>query len=1168
MAIQRRRSRRRPPRGGGDDEALRRRVSRDPINPLTTAPIGGGEPKPTREEQGGTISPGGRWIFDDQWNDWVLLSDYTGGGGGTPPPRPPPVTQPPPRPPPVTQVGGQRQFGDQGAGTGVVGDLRSQGVGIKTTGILPRVAIGDDNQGIEINRFDGGLVDFFSSRNLQRNQSPDVQNMRVNRLTKVSKRKGEDNRTAITSASQVTPGAGFIQFKASWDDAGTPLHASSHYRMSTHIDGSGSGTAAVKRNNSITDDTGTFADVLTSEWTLRSIAGSSDMSFASNTITVASGGAVFLPGEIIRVIGTASNNGYYKVVSSTGTTIVVEETLTTESNTSGVVTGVPIVSMYVVGGVVRISDGNFNDTAPSQWYGHIKRDFWGQGVTYESNAGRFKQPAMKEAYNAWKLEAQALTAPIMVAGARVGDVTGAANEVAIHIAGTHVTGWPEKSVDTVWNARDRVTCTFVYDFTQESELGRTANGEIGIEMGTIITEDDARAFMVEVYTGASNASWNRRITAIKLYYNFHDDVDWYEVEHLEINNGWKGSEKIFNAKNTGYWIPIMSSILDTGTTNGSGNTGTGFLDTAHSILANQIIYIDNTATIEPTSLITYAKTITDSNNIVLPVAPVDSLGASPANWQSADWCSGDPSTTAVATFYIPFTGEKAFTYNINTGRSTKLKIPATKWRCAASDGELVLIGNIDTTDENDQTLREHSRVIETKAGTPDVFPLNQSKDVGIEEGDEAVAIASMLDNWWVLKERNIHVLQKRTLATVQVFPGVGCEWLHSFVVTPYGLIVADRAGLILLPDAVELTYPIRDTYQGLTFFNPTLGYSHLQKELYLIPDTSGNGTTMYTLDMVNQSWIQDTLPTNSTLSNFIAGRHREPEILLEIGSQGPDIAVNGRLWTGATGLTPPTGYTSDLNAATSYTITDLSGVTNLSTTTLVIVTGANSTDRVLITSSAGGIATTSGQTYRFTFAYRLNQRLNPSSTANVALPKVGGGNYVQNIIVHDGLAGDAKLVSTDFVSTGVTTNNYILVGSGDSTDGAPYASTLQIADLKLVQISSFRVKQFNKTTNGSTGLYKTPDMLLGENPAKVRYAYVSYKSTSVAVTVKIYLDDASTALEKQLAASSTLVHRKRIQFNTTSKILAVSFESAATDFEVEDFEIPPNEITPIEASVY
>lgn len=1018
---------------------------------------------------------------------------------------------------------------------------------------------------ILINRFEGGLVDFLSARDLSPKQFQRLENMRINRVTRLVKRPGEGARTAESAtALQVLPGMGHIQYRAERDESN--VHVNSHFRTISLVDITGTPVVSIRRNNSINDDTGTFTEFLgSSVWILRQVVGSSNISFDGNEITKAAGLDIFFPGDMIRIYGSGEDNdGYVHVVSATATIITVVEDLTTATNTSAVLIAFPHVSMYAINGILRVSDGVFHDTAPSQWYGHIKRDFWGNGVTYGSDSGRYSQPPMNEAYNNWKLENQELVAPTIVIGTKAGQNTSAANQIAIHKGIIHPATWPDKAVDVEWNARDRVTATFVYDFVQESELGRSASGEIGIPMGTVLDADLARTFMVELYTGTANASWSRRVTAIRLYYKFHDDPDWYEVVTLNVEKGWSESELVFDAENTGYWQPIITSIKGSGTTDAAGGSGTTINDTGHGVSQGEGIYLYSTAGIAPASLCTVAASVA-ANDITLLVAAVDSLGVNPANYNSLDYCYGVISTTAVATFYIPFTGEKSYSYATYTGRAAKLKVPATRWRAAATDGASALIGNIDTLDENDQTLREHSRVMETPAGMSDTFYLAKSKDVGIFEGDEIMAIADYQNNWWVMKERNIHVLQKNTLKALGQFRGIGCRWMHAFVVTPWGLCVADESGIFLLPSSEELSFPIRATYQGLTFFNPILTYSHLNKQLHFVPDTSSVTSIMLTRDMLNKGWMKDNFPAKTSLSNFAEGRHYEPEVMFEDGDPTLNLitstdaygnsAASTDTWDGATGSTPPDGWQS-LGGTPTFTITDLDAVVNFDTDVLVIVGGSMTVRPNFFQDAASGGEGNEakfGKVYRVSFAYRLDK----DGSTNTQWISIAG-NYQD--LTDTGLAGDATLYSADLIATDAySIKRLFQVLARDA--GAP-TPTLQIDNLVVTQLNSYHVKQLNKGTCDETGLLQTGDIVLGNDPVQIRNVYLSYKSSSVDVTVKVYLDNQTIPTKTMtLDASSTLRNKVPILLNTTSEVLSLSFESTATDFTIEDIEIPDKEIT-------
>lgn len=774
--------------------------------------------------------------------------------------------------------------------------------------------------GILINRFDGGEVDFFSARDLGDNEFQTFDNMSMEHVLKAVKTLTTSQATATTpNRGYILPGQGLFQYRAEWDNESTPRQVSTAYIVLAVINATaGAEEINIYRANMKTYIGGfdaAFIDETAAKggWergtSNRLVNGSSNVSFTNSTKIISGVANLenYEVGEVIRVYNTTNNNGYFTVreKAPAANSVTVQETLVDESNTSARIYPIPCISYYAVNGGLRISNGNFYDDHKSQWYGLIKRDFWGQGVTYGSNSGRYSQPPMKEAHSAWYLKPQELVAPTMIVGGKIGGSTTAANEIAIHRGTFLPSGWPDKAAGAEWNARDRVTCTYVYDFVQESELGKAANGEIGLEMGSYATTnlDNARSFMVEAYTGTSNASWNRRITAIKLYYKFYDDPDWYEVAYLDVNNGWKKSSLIFEDENTGYWIPIISSISDTGTSDNPGGSGTTFESDAHGLSGGESLYIGRSDYIEPDVMFTKAASVV-TDTITLPVAAVNSEGLE-TTYDAQNWCAGPISTVAVATFYIPFTGEKDFTYFTNTGRSSKLKVPAIRWRAADTDGSKVLIGNIDTLDDNQQTIRERTRVMESPDGMPDVFTIVRSKDVGTNTADEIKAIKYYNGYWWVMMERNIVVLQPGTLKTVAQYNGVGCLWGGGNAVTPFGLCVADKSAITLLPGNKELTQKKRKTYRDtnvlgsgnttLVFHEPAMGYSLNGRSLYFMPDTSGGDEDVWVYSFDNDGWtkidlVPDALYTG--YSNFVLlAKNNEPDIALNV----TDIALVHRL---------------------------------------------------------------------------------------------------------------------------------------------------------------------------------------------------------------------------------------------------------------------------------
>lgn len=772
---------------------------------------------------------------------------------------------------------------------------------------------------IIVDRFDGGENTSIPAIDLPDNVAQTLYNFTPKRIGKLVAPNAAFPRTNNLTDALPIPGQGFHQYRAEYTEDGE--HASTLFRVgSRFINSAGGQEINIHRYNTKSD----FEFNLPLEpWSSafigpaaslggwergasnRLVNGSSNISFTSsggvNRIAGDANLENYEIGEILAISGTSDNDTYYTVVAKApvANTTEVLETVAVEANTSAQIYPLPAINMYALAGVLRLSNGNFYDSHESQWYGFVKRDFWGQGVTYGVNGGRYLQPTMKQAQSDWYRAAQELTAPTVILGARTGAATSAENEVAIHIAGVHPTDWPERSELVDWNKSDRVTCTFTYDFVQESELGKTASGEIGLELGTPVSIDDARAFMVEVYTGANNASFNKRITSVNLYYKFHDDPDWYQVMVLNVNTGWKDSEVIFNVENTGYWTPIIASVSGSGTTDGSGGSDVTVNDAAHPVSDGEQMYFLNITTIEPGSLQSVLASGQGTGSMTLPVAMVDSLGENPADYNSLDYIYGVVSTVAVSTFYIPFSGEKAFSYFTNTSRAAALKVPATRWKASDTNGSEVLIGNIDSKDDNDQTLRERSRVIETPAGMPDTFLLTHSRDVGTGLGDAVTDIKYYNGNWWVFMARNIAVLRPKSLQEVGRVHGRGSAWAHSTVITPHGICAADTTKISIYPSGEDLSEAIQREYQELDFFEATLGYDMALDELQFMPNTSIVGVgplnvnEMRTYSFRTKSWRTHPVSGNNvTYSNIVSNaKNNTSEVMRFVDSVFNGVAL-------------------------------------------------------------------------------------------------------------------------------------------------------------------------------------------------------------------------------------------------------------------------------------
>ncbi len=723
---------------------------------------------------------------------------------------------------------------------------------------------------IRIKDFSGGLNTYFSPHDIKQNQFQkfaDIDNRKLGRLEKVKGQSNVSGQETITeSVSWVPQGYGFFTYRTEYDDAGTPAQISKFWWLAYLFYNS---KFYLKRHDGSDGDSGSWATILThgvgGDWT--------------DTTAAA------------------------------------------------------IIDMYVVNSILRISDGAFESNASnvSKWYGHIKRDVFGKGVTYGAS-DKFKQPADASAINAWTLKDQTLTPPSLVAMSSPfdgGNSVDAANEVGLYVHFPDDSTGDYKLMDDVeadtFYGEDRYSVSFVYDFVQESALAKDSDGVIGVRSADWSSTDKKRVPVIN--TVLNTSSWNNRITAINIYWKpqFISNVEnseWFLIGTLDIDKGWIEDPRgkavseytgtFFTTKNMGAWLPVpdVANIRNIkGTGNGSiiaaGSDDVLWVITT-TLNISSIVQADDICWGGTNSNEVNALKLTDTLiGLASGVAGTDTISFSPApltyraetDSSPRTDTSGSGTRTAfcaaiasnkVATWYMPNDAEKLATYQSFTGRLPEESIDPIRWKtsCVTENG-IVFIGNIDTLDENSQTVRERSRVMWTIPGHPDEFHILKSKDFGKDDGDEIIALEYWNGRVFIFKDRSTYVYN---VSTGQFFIekhyfGYGCKFRHSVTITPYGIVTCDKSRIILHGggEPQELSYLWRktsatgnDSYQDLTLSNPVLGYSSNTNELYFVNDTSEDDAVLYKYNFDLKSWSKQTMPDDMILSNFRMGENMEP----------------------------------------------------------------------------------------------------------------------------------------------------------------------------------------------------------------------------------------------------------------------------------------------------
>ena len=242
-----------------------------------------------------------------------------------------------------------------------------------------------------------------------------------------------------------------------------------------------------------------------------------------------------------------------------------------------------------------------------------------------------------------------------------------------------------------------------------------------------------------------------------------------------------------------------------------------------------------------------------------------------------------PRKDAVSTFYRPFIGEKLFTYQSLTGRTGSTRIKPTKWACSEPVGNFVVIGNVDTEDDNEQTVREASRIMWTLPNRFDDFCILRSKEIFSIDGGVITNLKAIGNILYVIKTNNAYALDmSKNFSIAQSFLGFGSPYTSDCCAkTPMGLVIVNDKGVYLLPSMEEISYVIRDEWQAATFARPVVGYHSERDELFIIGHTEAESSTdsfSYIYNLRTKSWRkenimyygQDTASDDVNITNLIS----------------------------------------------------------------------------------------------------------------------------------------------------------------------------------------------------------------------------------------------------------------------------------------------------------
>ena len=231
-----------------------------------------------------------------------------------------------------------------------------------------------------------------------------------------------------------------------------------------------------------------------------------------------------------------------------------------------------------------------------------------------------------------------------------------------------------------------------------------------------------------------------------------------------------------------------------------------------------------------------------------------------------------PRQDVIGTRRIPHYGFKGINYRDRLDRASKDRFAPVRWSCSTQISGISVIGNVDVMDENEQTVNERGKILWTSPYKFDEFTLANSRTIGKIDADPIVALEGFNGVLFVVKESDTFLCDpSKSFNEVGVLTSMGTKWKSAVVSTSKGVCVANESGIFLLPEGQQLSLPILDTYQKLTFKNPILSYSPKKNNIVFIPDTSeqnAQSALRYIYSFDRNSWIEENCDDSESPNNL------------------------------------------------------------------------------------------------------------------------------------------------------------------------------------------------------------------------------------------------------------------------------------------------------------
>jgi len=226
----------------------------------------------------------------------------------------------------------------------------------------------------------------------------------------------------------------------------------------------------------------------------------------------------------------------------------------------------------------------------------------------------------------------------------------------------------------------------------------------------------------------------------------------------------------------------------------------------------------------------------------------------------------------------------ALTYESRTGINHEEKSISSMWKSSCIANRRAYIGNLKTFNEDGTTEVHSDKMIRSLPNKFDIFPLSESVDVAINDGESIVALVEFNDRILQFKERTLYVINASQdiefLEDKLDYRGISHR--ASVFKTEYGIVWANNNGCFYydgkqVNDLLQKDgRPLITQLQWETFLGtyPLVGYSPKKKQIIVVDDISNNDSangSCYIFDMITRSWVKGAAGTfdATAKTNFV-----------------------------------------------------------------------------------------------------------------------------------------------------------------------------------------------------------------------------------------------------------------------------------------------------------